>query len=149
MSDESHSLTVRAYTPEDAAMVAGWWDDRQEPIPLQAIPFPFAVLPPLGVVVCDEFGPSAALWCYECYGVGVCFLEFPVSRPGQGVKRARTAFTFAVEACKALAGKSVEPAGEYHFFRAFTLPPIARALKRMGFEVEPTPRIAANLYHPT
>lgn len=139
MHDDPTHLTVRLYTPDDASMVAEWWDAREKP-------FPEALLPPLGVVVCDDSGPAVALWCYECYGVGVCFLEFPVSRPGQSLSGVYRAFAYAVEACKMLAGKSVDPPGEYHLFRAFTLPPIARSLKRMGFAAEKTQRIAVNLY---
>ena len=141
MHDELPKLTVRPYVIEDAGLVSSWWDARREP-------FHQAMLPPLGVVVCDDNGPAVALWCYECYGVGVCFLEFPVSRPGQSLSAVYRAFAYAVEACKMLAGKSVEPPGKYQFFRAFTLPTIARSLKRMGFNVEPTPRVVANFYQP-
>lgn len=121
-------LTVRAYTAEDAAALSNWWSYRH------AGEFPFALLPPLGVVVEDIWGPAGMLWCYESFGVGVAFLEHPVTRPGLSVKTAGEVMAMAVCSCVHLAGKSVEPMGQYGVFRVATPPAIARFLSRLGFK---------------
>ncbi len=144
MSDEIPAFTFRKVAPDDLPMLAEWWVSHDS-----LGPFPEAILPPLGVMVWDESGPAAALWCYECFGVGVAFLEFPVSRPGMGFKAARAAFEEAVKACVKLAGKLIEPPGDYGVFRCFTLRPIAKTLKGLGFEIEQTDRVAATLILPT
>lgn len=124
-------------------MLAEWWIAHDS-----LGSFPQAILPPLGVLVCDGSGPAAALWCYECFGVGVAFLEFPVSRPGMGFRQARVAFEEAVKACVMLAGNLIEPPGEYSVFRCFTIHPIEKTLKGMGFAIEKTARVAATLILP-
>ena len=142
MHDEPSHLTVRLYTPDDAAMVAEWWNWRH------SSPFPEAILPPLGVIVCDESGPMAALWCYECYGIGVAMLEGAIARPMLSLAHSTEAFKLAVKACIALAGKSVEPPAEFKLFRAFTIPSIARILRQMGFETGETEYVSSILYTP-
>lgn len=133
-------FTFRRVEADDHPFLREWWEAHA------GMEFPAAILPPLGVLVSDADGPAAALWCYEVYGVGVAFLEFPVSRPGLAVSVATAAFRAAVDACVKLAGQLIVPPGEFRVFRCMTLAPIARVLGRMGWTLEPTPRIAATLY---
>jgi hypothetical protein len=142
MHDDPTHLTVRPYTPDDAAMVAEWWNWRESST------FPVTILPPLGVIVCDESGPTAALWCYECYGVGVAMLEGAIARPMLSLAQSTAAFKLAVQACIEMAGKSVEPPAEFRVFRAFTVPSIARILRQMGFESGETQCVSSIFYNP-
>jgi hypothetical protein len=142
MHDDLPHLTVRPYTPDDAVMVAEWWNWRESST------FPVAILPPLGVIVCDESGPMVVLWCYECYGVGVAMLEGAISRPSLSLAQSTAAFKVAVQACIRLAGTSVEPPAEFRVFRATTLPSIARILRQMGFESGETQYVSSIFYNP-
>jgi hypothetical protein len=93
-----------------------------------------AVIPPLGVVVSDGIGPASAMWCFECYGVGIAYLEYAVTRPG--LEWTHAANVLGVAACFLMssAGRSVEPPGEYHTFRGCGRLANFRVLKRLGFE---------------
>jgi hypothetical protein len=119
------ALQVRIYGEKigDYQTVSSWWEARH------GAPLTETILPPLGVIVEDEKGPCAALWCYQSVGIGVCFLEFPISRPGLGVSASVRAFEMCVEACVRIA----KAQGDYSLFRCYTLPSIARILKRFGF----------------
>lgn len=119
--------TVRAFTPDDMPTAEAWWSRRHDSA------FPAETLPPLGVVVEDRRGPSAMLWCYECFGVGVAFLEFSITRPGLSLKEARRAVQYTIEACCVLAGKGVKPEADFTVFRGTTTGPLSRELSRMGF----------------
>jgi len=127
-------FTFRRVESDDHPFLREWWNAHAP-----GTEFPAGILPPLGVLVVDGDGPVAALWCYESYGVGVAFLEFPVSRPGLSAAVAAAAFRGAADAC-------VKLAGEFRVFRCFTLPAIARVLGRTGWTIEPTPRTAVTLY---
>jgi hypothetical protein len=129
---------VRPYDPADFPMVNYWWTEHT------AHPLNATTLPPLGVLVCDAEGPAGALWCYESFGTGVAMLEWPVTRPGLSGKQARAVMAYAVAACVALAGKTVDPPAVYRCFRVATLAPIARFLTRLGF-VEDGERVAMTL----
>lgn len=121
-------LTVRKFDRDaDFSMVERWWNERN-PEPLH-----LALLPPLCVIVENSCGPVAFLACFESFGVGVAFLEFPVSVPGLSLKDARSALLFAVASVIQLAGTGAGAAGEYKIFRVSTLPGIARVLRRFGF----------------
>lgn len=121
------SLSVRAYDAGDLPMICRWWSEHE------GCPMPQVPLPPLGVVVMDECGPVAALWCWETYGVGTAWIEMPVTRPLLDYAGAATALAFAVLALTKLAGKGYEPEGEFHHFRVCCPPAYARNLKRLGF----------------
>lgn len=122
-------LTVRDFDRDaDFPMVERWWNERN-PGPLH-----LALLPPLCVIVENSCGPVAFLACFESSGVGVAFLEFPVTVPGLSLRDARAALLFAVASVIQLAGTRVVPAGEYKIFRVSTLPGIARVLRRFGFQ---------------
>jgi hypothetical protein len=124
-------MSVRYYAPQDYAAVSSWWEERH------AEQLPHATLPPLGVVVELNGEMQAALWVYECYGVGVAYLEWPVTRPGLSGGEAGRAMNLAVAACMYLAGKRLEPVGWYSVFRTVTpYSAIARHLERIGFQRE-------------
>ena len=121
-------INVRKFTPEDLPEFEAWWAARH----VGALPA--GLLPPLGVVVEDEKGPAGMLWCYECYEVGVAWLEYPVTRPGLNVRRAGVVMAMAVAACMQYAGHHCIPPARYHVFRVATPSPIARFLRRLGFQ---------------
>ena len=123
-------LTVRQVKAEDLPLVSKWWNAHHAGVGQ----LPLTLLPPLGVMISDDRGPVFALWCYEFYGVGVASLEYPVSRPGLGFKAAANAAAMAVLACMRMAGKLVEPMGDYRVFRCTTLRGISKTLERMGFQ---------------
>lgn len=128
---DSTQYRIRPFKTEtDLQTVSGWWSKhRNEDLPV-------AALPPLGVVVADAVTgePVAALWCYECYGVGVAFIEFPVAKPGLQIGELRRVFDLAINAVIVLAGQFCDPPGEYRLFRCATNQTIARILDGMGFE---------------
>ena len=120
-------LSAVPYGPEHEDLIQEWWGHRHRG------GFPLALLPPLGVVVLDEGHPSGMIFCYECYGVGVGFLEFAVTRPGMGLRKAGAVLGFAVASCMQLAGKCVEPVANVPYFRVSTSAASARFLLRLGF----------------
>jgi hypothetical protein len=129
-------LQSRLYNPErDCAMVSEWAEDHRR------TPFAKELLPPLGVVVERDGEPVAALWCYMSVGVGIGFLEWPVTKPGLSMRESKAAMKFAVEAI-------IEAARvhDYHLFRVFTLPGIARVLRSEGWHSEGPDRVPLQKY---
>lgn len=128
MANETAPLQVRVYGLKagDYQLVNEWWMRHNQ------TPLPETMLPPNGVIVELDGVPLGALWCYESFGVGVAFLEWPCSAPGLGQREALAVFAFAVEACVHLAKSH----GDFCLFRCSTLPAIARALPRLGFVPE-------------
>jgi len=129
METETANLTVRRYTAEDYPLVNDWWQARHG----AAEDLAAGMLPPLGAIVEDAEGPLCALWCCEVFGVGIGYLEWPVSRPGLTVARALGAFEFAIQSLVKLAGKCCDPPGEYKCFRATPDPVLFRAMRKLGF----------------
>lgn len=123
---ETEPLTARIYgeASGDYQTVNSWWKARRDE------QLPETMMPPLGIIIEDTNGPCVALWCYESFGIGVCFLEFAISRPGMGLGQSSRAFKMAVEACIRVAKSH----GDYSFFRVFTSPAIARVLEGFGFQ---------------
>jgi|GEM_PF-2997651 len=121
-------FTARLYGQKtgDYQLVSGWWRARHGGALTETI------LPPLGVIVEDEKGPLAALWCYQTVGIGVCILEFAITRPNSSFKQSRKGLLMAAEACIQIA----KAQGDYSYFRAITTPAMARCMARLGFEVE-------------
>jgi hypothetical protein len=119
------ALQARIYGEKigDYQTVSSWWEARH------GVPLMETLLPPLGIIVEDEKGPCAALWCYECFGVGVCFLEFAISRPGQSVRRTKVAMAMAVEACVRVA----KTHGDFSYFKCFTTTMLANHIESLGF----------------
>ncbi len=107
----------------DYQLISGWWQARH------GSPLMETLLPPLGIIVERSGAPLGALWCYECIGIGVCFLEYPVTRPGMALVEARAVMSLAIEACIAAA----KAHGDYSLFRCSTLPAIGRMLGSLGW----------------
>jgi hypothetical protein len=123
------ALRARFYEQDDLPLLQAWWSSRH------GEDLPVALLPPLGVVVEDASGEAIGmLWCYESFGVGVAWLEYPVTRPGLTMKQAGAVMAVAVMACMQVAGKECVPPASYHVFRVATSSPIARFLERLGFQ---------------
>lgn len=125
-------MTARPYTAEDYPLANEWWRSRHG----QLSDLPAALLPPLGIAVESDGKPCCFLWAYESYGVGVCFIEWPISDPDNGLEFSRRAFQFALTAIIALAGKQCIPPGEYNVFRAMPSLSLFRAMRDMGFSRE-------------
>jgi hypothetical protein len=136
---DTSGLTATLFRASDFELVARWWRQHTGDQLAQA------ALPPLGVLVSDGEGPMAALWCYECYGVPVAELAYPVTRPGLGIKKASTAICYAVGACIAAAGKGHTPEASFRFFKAFALKSAVRYMTAMGFKEALTDRVAMTL----
>jgi hypothetical protein len=125
---DMEGLRARHYEQDDLPLLQTWWSSHH------GDSLPWGLLPPLGVVVEDANEEAIGmLWCYECYGVGVAFLEFPVTRPGLTMKQAGAVMAVAVMACMQTAGKECVPPAHYYAFRVATSSPIARFLGRLGF----------------
>jgi hypothetical protein len=135
----TEGLSATLYANADYEMVARWWQQHL------GQPLREAALPPFGVIVRDAEGPAAALWGYECYGVPVAELAFPVTRPGLSLKKASAALCYAVAACIAAIGKGHVPEASFRFFKTFAPRGMVRYLKRLGFEDAMTERVAMTL----
>lgn len=124
-------MEVQPYNEADHGETVGWWWEQHT-----GWPFERALLPPVGVVGIDEDGPSCACWLHLSAGVGVCFIENPVSRPGLGMKQAADCFKTLLEALQKIA-----LAHDYGVMVCNTMPAIARILKRCGFDFNETHKI--------
>lgn len=111
--------TAREYEKHDESMVAAWWKAHRDGR------FPAEILPPVGVIVELDGVAQAALWLYMAVGVGVCWLEYPISRPGISIRTTREAFDCALGAITEVARTH-----DYHAMIANTLPAIARHLTK-------------------
>lgn len=123
---EVETLHVRLYGEKlgDYQLVNEWWSARHGSDLMETI------LPPLGVIVEHASEPVGALWCYECYGVGVAFFEFPVTRPKTSLADSTAIMALAVEAL-ILGAKGH---GDYSLFRAYPDDgPLAIMMERCGF----------------
>lgn len=120
-------LSAVMYERENYNEVAEWWrihtgQHLQE-----------SALPPLGVLVSNESGPLACVWCYECYGVPVAELVFPVTRPGLSVADARRSVLYAISCIIEAAGKGHVPEAAFTTFRANVPAGLTRFVERIGF----------------
>ncbi len=125
-------MTVRPFEITDIPTLSDWWQARHGAL----ADFPVEMLPPLSVIVEDEEGPCFFISCYESFGVGVAFLEYPVSRPGMTPRQTRDAAAFGIAAIKELAGKRCNPPAEYVVFKAVPSESLFRAMSGMGFVKE-------------
>lgn len=121
-------LSAEMYSPAHFDLVAGWWQAHAGTALAEA------ALPPLGVLVRLHGRPVAACWCYECYGVPVAELTFPVTVPGLSLKDARRSVLYAVSCLISAAGKGYEPEAAFRFFKVLAPPGLARVLTRIGFQ---------------
>lgn len=118
-------LQVRLYGTQvgDYQMVSGWWQAHDKG------DFYETLLPPLGVIVSRGGVDVGAMWCYECFGIGVCFLEYALSAPGLSLHESQAHLSFAIESLVTMAKEH----GDFSIFRCHTTPSIARILPGMGF----------------
>jgi hypothetical protein len=103
--------------------VSSWWQGRGEM-------FAETILPPLGVVVEQAGEMIAALWCYESFGIGVAFLEFPCTKPGIPPGLAFRGLAWAEHAIITI----LRSKGGHKLVRAFAQPRHAVAMRRMGYQ---------------
>lgn len=92
-------------------------------------PPPREMLPSLGAVCQADGEDIAMLFLYMDNSVGVCWAEFPVTKPKLPMKMSLTALTHLLEFMKKAAA-----ANNYGLMRVTTPPPIARFLKSRGFK---------------
>lgn len=86
-------ITIRPYVPcVDRQEIERWYAARE------SYPPPEAILPKLGCIAQNEDGvPLAAAWVYLDNSVGVCFLEWLVTAPGQTTDEAANAVWHILE----------------------------------------------------
>ncbi len=122
----ANDVTCRQYGTEagDFQTVAAWYAHHRD-----GELFPEMVLPPHGVIASVDGVPTAALWVYLSFGIGVAHVEWPVSRPGAGLGCLGSAFKAAMDWIE-----GVCRAHDCHLIFANTLPKIARFLPRLGFQ---------------
>lgn len=113
---------LRFYEDTDYDKVADWFAAHGASAP------PKAVLPRLGAICQQDGEDVAALWLYMDNSVGVCWAEYPVTRPKLSLRHAKDAlmhlFNFIRQAAKS---------NNYGLIRVNTLPAIARFLEKEGF----------------
>ena len=118
-------MKVREINTDDLTEIGRWWECRGEGA------MPAGILPPLGFVAVDDAGPCAAVWLYEPRGCAVVFLDWLVSRPGLGMKRARA----ACRAVYAAAEEAARPRGARMIFASAARPAMAREAVALGFSI--------------
>lgn len=107
-------------------MVDAWWGERGRGQFLENL------LPPDGFIVERDGEAVAAIWLYFSYGIGMAFMEFAVTRPGQSAAQSKEAFRHLVSFAKQLARSR-----DFGQIWAHTFPSIAAFLKEDGFHVFP------------
>lgn len=117
-------LVARLYgeRPGDYQEIVSWWENRGQALPE-------TLLPPLGVVIEKQGEMVAALWCYESFGVGVAFLDFPCTKPGIWPGLAYYALAMAEHSIVTV----LRQKGAHKLLRCYTTPEIARGLERVGY----------------
>ncbi|CAB4163484.1 hypothetical protein UFOVP813_25 [uncultured Caudovirales phage] len=118
-------LEARLYGTKtgDYQLVSHWWSQRR------GEPLAETVLPPIGVMVERDGSPVCAIWCYECFGIGVAFIENPVSRPGLTIQETKAFFKVAIDACIALAKSH----GDFSLFKTYACPRVSLVMPSLGF----------------
>lgn len=116
-------VEARIYTADDLTMLAQWAEYHGRALQTN-------MLPPLGVIVERDGKPEAALFVYLSVGIGVAFLEHAITRPLLKPRQARESLIHATNAIIAAAS---EQGDGYRAFVAYTVPAIARTLKRNGW----------------
>jgi hypothetical protein len=118
---------VREFTEADYPLLEQWWSvhKSQSPTP------PAAMLPKIGLLATrqEDGVPDACAFLILADNAPMSILEFPASRPGIGLERARAAFSAIVCVLK-------QTAAEYGrtYMLAYTMPAIARELRAHGFQ---------------
>jgi hypothetical protein len=115
----------------DFHLVNEWWSKRMDK------DFPETLLPPDGFIVERDGEPVCAGWVYLSCGIGVAFVEWIVSRPGEPMPAMREAFGCLIDFMKAYLRES-----DYGCMWINTLKSISRVAEGMGFEVMEKERVA-------
>lgn len=110
--------------PDAASVVAGWWRDHDN-----EGDFPAAIMPPSAVVVTADGQPVAFLACYWAVSAPVAWIDWPVTKPRTPLAIARLALLLAADALERAA-----KASSYSLAQVFTVPAIARTLRRSGWK---------------
>ncbi len=130
--------TVREYAKADWSLVSSWWDTHAHGSVLLE-----PLLPPVGIIIEHDGEPACAVWLYLAVNKGVCWLEYPVSRPGLKLSEAKEAFHLATRALEKIALSL-----DYSVMFAHTLPAIARVMRGFGFHAETRKKVTvAKLLH--
>lgn len=93
-------IETRPFVPEDLQTIAWWWAVRDFAM------LPAAVLPPLGVVACEDGKPIAACFLYvgrSITGQGMGWAEWAVTMPGLSPRKAKDALEKSIRAIISLA----------------------------------------------
>lgn len=121
-----HLYQLRFYDSEkDYAMISDWFAVHGAKCP------PAQILPKLGVVCTMDGEDVAALWLYMDNSVGVCWAEYPVTRPKLKLTQSREALQNLFTYMRRFAASNAYP-----IMRVTTIPPIARYLEHFGFKAE-------------
>ena len=114
---------LRMFEPDnDYEAVADWFALHGAVAP------PKAVLPKLGIVCQQDGEDVAALWLYMDNSVGVCWAEYPVTKPKLPLRVAKQALKHMFKFLRTTASQY-----NYGLMRVTTLPGIARFLEKDGF----------------
>jgi hypothetical protein len=119
-------LQVRFYgeKPGDFQEISRWWSSG-----VGSGMFQETILPPLGVVV-ESYGTRiAALWCYECLGIGVAFLAFACTRPGLSASQALPALFMGETTIASV----LKARGRPSLLVAHVRPGVAQQMRRIGY----------------
>lgn len=116
---------VRAYGSAlgDYQLLEGWWRGHGRS------PIPETIFPPDGVVVRRDGEDVAAAFLYLAVGIGVCFVEWLVTRPGQTPGQSRSAINHALEYFRSRASSM-----DYGAMFCTTAEPLAREAEKSGFQ---------------
>lgn len=121
-----HLYQLRFYEPEaDYEMIADWFACHGEPAP------PAVVLPKLGTICTMDGEDVAALWLYMDNSIGVCWAEYPVTKPKLKLTQTREALTHLFTYIRKVAASN-----NYAIMRVTTIKPFARFLSKMGFKTD-------------
>lgn len=121
-----HLYQLRFYEPEkDYETIADWFACHGQPAP------PAGVLPKLGAICTIDGEDAAALWLYMDNSVGVCWAEYPVTRPKLKVSQSKEVLTHLFTFIRQVAASN-----NYAVMRVTTIKPIARFLEKMGLKTD-------------
>lgn len=123
MSEPLYQIRKHGEKPGDFAMVDEWRQAHGEGPMIEAL------LPPDGFIVTRNGDDVFAGWLYLTAGVGVAFMEFITSKPGQTLQQSSAACRHFIEFAKAHARSC-----DYGVIFCHTIPAIARVAREWGFK---------------
>jgi hypothetical protein len=119
---------LRFFDPErDYPLLKDWFEIHGSTTP------PVSILPKLGAVCTKNGEPAAMLFLYMDNSVGVCRMEFPVSKPKMSLKDTRTALRHLLVYMRRTAKEL-----NYGVMFVTTFPAMARYLEKEGFRIDRT-----------